>query len=406
MRIARIRSLIAAGLLAVLAAAAAGSAAAQPATWQDTVDRARGQTVWWHAWGGDEKINAYIAWAAGRVRELYGVDLRHVRLAATSEAVSTVLAEKTAGRTGGGRVDLIWLNGENFAAMKANGLLFGPWVDRLPNFRLVDTEGKPTTLVDFGVPTDGLESPWGMAQLTFYADTAEVADPPRSIADLLAWAEANPGRFAYPQPPDFTGTAFLKQALVELAPDRAALQRPADDAAFAAATAPLWGFLDRLHRVAWRDGRAFPQSYAELRQLVDDGVAPIGFAFNPNEASASIAQGLLPDTVRSYDWPGGTIGNTHFVAIPFNASAKEGAMVVADFLLSPEAQARKQDADAWGDPTVLAVGRLPAADRARFDDLPRGVATMAPGEQSGPLPEPHPSWTTRLADAWTARYAR
>jgi putative thiamine transport system substrate-binding protein len=139
---------------------------------------------------------------------------------------------------------------------------------------------------------------------------------------------------------------------------------------------------------------------------VDDGTAPIGFAFNPNEASASIAQGLLPDTVRSYDWPGGTIGNTHFVAIPFNASAKEGAMVVADFLLSPEAQARKQDADVWGDPTVLAVHRLPPADRARFDDLPRGVATMAPGVQSGPLPEPHPSWMTRLAAAWTARYAR
>jgi putative thiamine transport system substrate-binding protein len=249
MRIARIRSLIAAGLLALLAGAA-GPAAAQSPSWQETVERARGQTVWWHAWGGDEKINAYIAWAAGRVRELHGIDLRHVRLAATSEAVSTVLAEKTAGRTEGGRVDLIWLNGENFAAMKANGLLHGPWVERLPNFGLVDTEGKPTTLVDFGVPTDGLESPWGMAQLTFYADTAEVADPPRSIAALLAWAEANPGRFAYPQPPDFTGTTFLKQALIELAPDRAALRRPADDAAFAAATAPLWGFLDRLHRAA------------------------------------------------------------------------------------------------------------------------------------------------------------
>ena len=39
----------------------------------------------------------------------------------------------------------------------------------------------------------------------------------------------------------------------------------------------------------------------------------------------------------------GAIGNTHFLAIPFNANAKEGAQVLINFMLSAQAQARKDD---------------------------------------------------------------
>jgi putative thiamine transport system substrate-binding protein len=208
-------------LVLALGTVAAGPAAAQTATteaatsqaenWPATLAAARGQTVYWHAWAGDEKINRYIDWVAGTVRDRFGVDLRHVKVSQTGEVVALVLAEKAAGRTTGGSVDLVWLNGENFAAMKQNGLLSGPFTDRLPHFRLVDTTGKPTTLVDFTVPTDGLESPWGMAQLTFYYDSARLDAPPRSIAALGEWAKAHPGRFTYPAPPDFTGATFLPE---------------------------------------------------------------------------------------------------------------------------------------------------------------------------------------------------
>src|SRR3546814_9701148 len=64
-------------------------------------------------------------------------------------AVSRVLAERAAGKQAGGSIDLIWLNGENFAAMKAQQLLYGPFTKLLPNFRLVDFDDKPSTLVDF-----------------------------------------------------------------------------------------------------------------------------------------------------------------------------------------------------------------------------------------------------------------
>src|SRR5262249_10619333 len=152
-----------------------------------------------------------------------------------------------------------------------------------------------------------------------------------------------------------TGSTFLKQALYGLAPDKSVLQQPASDAAFAATTAPLWQYLDQLHPQLRRQGRTFPHTSESQRELLDDSHSEFSISFNPGHASAPIAQGLLPKTVRTYVLDGGTIGNTHFVAIPFNASAKEAAMVVANFLLSPEAQLRKQDPSIWGDPTVLAM---------------------------------------------------
>lgn len=391
-------------LLAILLSVLAIPAAAGPAPdWQTVVAKARGQEVFWNAWGGDERINAYIAWVGERVKAEYGVTLRHVKLSDTAEAVRTVLAEKTAGRDRGGSIDLIWINGENFKAMKEQGLLFGPFAEGLPNFRYVDVENKPTVRNDFTVPTDGLEAPWGMAKLNFIHDGAVVKTPPRSIAAILAHAKANPGRVAYPAPPDFIGSTFLKQALYELAADPSVLQRaPGDD--FDAVTAPLWTWLDELTPHLWRSGKVYPKNGPALVQLLDDGEVDFAISFYPSEASSAIAAGKLPKTARSFVLDRGTIGNTHFVAIPFNAKAKEGAMAVANFLMSPEAQARKENPEYWGDNTVLAMGRLDAAGRNLFADLPLGAATLAPDELGPTLPEPHPGWMTRIEETWLARY--
>ena len=392
---------LAALLFAVLAPISAS--AADPADWPEVLRQARGQEVYWNAWGGDERINAYIAWVGDRVRAEYGVTLHHVKLSDTAEAVRTVLAEKTAGRRTGGSIDLVWINGENFKAMKDNGLLFGPFAEQMPNFRLVDVAAKPTTRLDFTVPTDGLEAPWGMARLVFIHDSATLPAPPRSMVALLDHARAHPGRIAYPAPPDYIGTTFLKQALYELAADPSVLLRPAGEN-FDAVTAPLWTWLDALRPTLWRGGAIYPKTGPALIRLLDDGEIDLAISFSPAEASAAIAKGRLPATARTFVLDGGTIGNTHFVAIPFNATAREGAMAVANFLLSAEAQAAKQNPEIWGDDTVLGMDRLDPADRAIFTALPRGPATLAPEDLGRALPEPHPSWMTRIEEVWLSRY--
>ena len=370
------------------------------ADWQTLLEEAKGQTVWFHAWGGDPKINDFITWLGILAETRHGVKITQVKLAATADAVARVQAEQAAG-TRDGAVDLIWINGENFAAMKEKALLFGPFATELPNWPLVDVTGKPATITDFTEATMGYESPWAMAQLVFEYDSARVPVAPLDLSQLKDWILAHPGRFTYPQPPDYLGLTFLKQVLYGVLPHPAMLQKPvpAD-----VDLSPLWDFLDVIHPALWRKARAFPANEAALGQLLADAETDISFAFNPGRASAEIAAGNLAETIRTFVLKGGTIGNASFVAIPFNASHKAGAQVVANLILDPEVQAHAADPTVLGFQTVLDVARLPAAGRARFAALPLGAATLPPDRLGPVLLEPHASWMTRIAKDWTARY--
>ncbi|SHO49027.1 ABC transporter substrate-binding protein [Desulfopila aestuarii] len=374
--------------------------------WSAIVEKARGQKVYFNGWGGSDVINDYIRWAAEQVAERYGVEVIHVKVTDIGDVVGRILAEKSANRTSGGTVDLMWINGENFRAMKEQGLLPAPYTQLLPNYRLVDTDNKPTTMFDFTVPVENLEAPWGMAQLVFIYDSAKVTTPPKSMHELLAFAQKNPGRVTYPAPPNFHGTTFVKQVLLELTADPAVLAKPVSDADFSTVTAPLWDFLDKLHPLMWRGGKSFTSNASEMKTLLADGEIAISLTFNPNDASNAIASGELPDSVRTYVHEGGTIGNTHFLAVVFNSSNKEGAMVFADFLMSPEAQARKADPAIWGDPTVLAMDKLSKEQRKLFHDIKQGVATLSPAELGKVRLEPHTSWVEALEKAWISRYSK
>ncbi|WJG20428.1 ABC transporter substrate-binding protein [Vibrio furnissii] len=362
------------------------SASAQ--SWQDISDQARGQTVYFHAWGGSQEINQYIRWAGEQLKTQYGVELKQVKITDTAETVTRLIAEKAAGKESGGSVDLMWINGENFKSMKNNDLLYGPFVETLPNWQYINASLPIDS--DFSEPTDGLEAPWGVGQLVFIYDHQKLNNPPQSFAELLSYAKAFPNRITYPRPPEFHGTSFLKALLIELTNNDAALSKPVDAQSFALITAPLWHYLDELHAVAWRAGKQFPSGSSDMIQLLDDDQIDLALTFNPNAVYSAQASGKLAKTTRSHAMQAGALSNIHFLAIPWNATAKEGALVAINFLMSPEAQSRKGDMNVWGDPSVLR------------NDVLTGSAANTKLFKS--IAEPHPSWQTALEAAWQTRY--
>ncbi|WP_154181251.1 ABC transporter substrate-binding protein [Vibrio furnissii] len=362
------------------------SASAQ--SWQDISDKARGQTVYFHSWGGSQEINQYIRWAGEQLKTQYGVELKQVKITDTAETVTRLIAEKAAGKESGGSVDLMWINGENFKSMKNNDLLYGPFVETLPNWQYINASLPIDS--DFSEPTDGLEAPWGVGQLVFIYDHQKLNNPPQSFAELLSYAKAFPNRITYPRPPEFHGTSFLKALLIELTNNDAALSKPVDAQSFALITAPLWHYLDELHAVAWRAGKQFPSGSSEMIQLLDDDQIDLALTFNPNAVYSAQASGKLAKTTRSHAMQAGALSNIHFLAIPWNATAKEGALVAINFLMSPEAQSRKGDMNVWGDPSVLR------------NDVLTGSAANTKLFKS--IAEPHPSWQTALEAAWQTRY--
>ena len=392
----RLRTLLSPLLIAALPLLMATPLHAGEKEWQQTLQQAEGQTVYFNAWGGSPEINAYLLWAGQELKRQYKVTLVQVKVDDIAQSVSQLLANKRAGKTNKGPIDLLWVNGENFKALKEQGLLGAPFSPSLPNMALVDRRLPVTE--DFTLPVDGLEAPWGIGQLNLMVNGDEVGTPPTSAAALLDWAKAHPGRFTYPKPPQFHGSSFLKQILLELTADPAPLYREATDAEFARLSAPLWVWLDALHPALWRKGRLFPTSAAETKQLLDDNELAMAISFNPGEAQSSVQNGTLPPTVRAVAMSKGALTNSHFLAIPFNASARAGAMVAANFLLSPAAQTRKADPAFWGDPSVL--------DPARLGAEAQQPASAGPQLRFKAVAEPHPSWQLRLEAAWAERYGR
>lgn len=357
-------------------------------SWPSIVKQAHGQTVYLNGWGGSQEVNDYLRWAAQQLKKKYDINLVQVKVTDMIETTSRLIAEKAAGKNSGGSVDLVWINGKYFKSLKDNHLLYGPFVNQLPNWKLVN-KSLPVS-EDFSVPTQGYEAPWGVGQLIFMYDSATLKNPPRSFAELLNYAKAFPGRVSYPKPPEFHGSSFLKAALIELTHNNPALHKPVNKANFEAITAPLWHYLNQLHPYMWRGGKQFPTGSAETMQLLDDGQLDIAIAFNPNAVYAAQESGRLSDSVKAYAMDEGALTNVHFLAIPWNATAKAGALVTINFLMSPEAQSRKGNTSIWGDPSILQHQYL------------TGTAKHTKLYKS--LEELDPSWQSALEVEWQKRY--
>jgi hypothetical protein len=114
--------------------------------------------VRWWLYGGDQRVNAYVDRYVAPAAAKLGVTVQRVPVADTADAVQRVLADRRAGRASGGAVDLIWVNGENFAAGKQAGLWLRDWVPRLPNSRALDLDDQLIAR-DLGVPIDGRRRP-------------------------------------------------------------------------------------------------------------------------------------------------------------------------------------------------------------------------------------------------------
>ncbi len=360
------------------------TAAPNPADWPSVLRAARQQTVNFYMWGGSDNINRYVDTVVAPAAKALGVTLRRVPLTDTALAVNTMLAERQAGRTSGGSVDLVWINGENFRTAQQARLLLEGWAPKLPNAKFVDWQSGALNR-DFGLPVNGAESPWGSTQWQFVYDSSRVkaSELPRSFTQLAAWAKAHPGRFTFVAPPDFYGNRFLRMALVELSGGPQVFRGPFSAKTWARYSPRLWAYLTGLRPNLWRGGRTFPTSIAQQYSLLANGEVDFAFVQNKAGIAAEVATGQLPKTARVYLFSGGTIGDYHYVAVPGNAAHQAGALVVANLLLDPQLQLKKLDGAVWGDGLAIQPERVGAAFAARVQRaLKVGPYTLAPAALS------------------------
>jgi putative spermidine/putrescine transport system substrate-binding protein len=367
------------------ASRSSSSPAATGAGFGSTLRAARGQTVRWWLYGGDSRVNAYVDDVVAPAARRLGVTVKRVPVTDTAEAVQRVVAERRAGKTSGGAVDLIWINGENFAGGKQAGLWLKDWATRLPNARRYVDEADPSISTDFQVPVDGQESPWQRAAFVYAYDSAKVSTPPRDLDSLLSYAKQHPGRITYPAPPDFTGSAFVRQIVAAKGEDRA------------------FAYLTAIKPYLYQKGTTYPKSEAELSTLFGDGKVDFAMSYDAAFVSSSVGKGQFPKTARPFLLGHGTLQNTSYVTIPADAAHRAGALVLANLLLSPALQAAKQRPSSLGNPTVLDRTRL-GAERKRFDTTSAGPYLLA--DLGTPVAELAAGKVAPLEKRWTREILR
>lgn len=396
------------GLSTVLASPVLASAEG-PAykNWDEVVAAAKGETVNWFMWGGADNINRYVSdWAGREVAKRYGITLNRIGINDTAEAVNIVLGEKQAGIDDDGSVDLIWINGGNFRTMKQAGLLYCGYLDLLPNNKLVDWTDI-SIANDFGLPVDGCEVPWNRAQFAFAYDNARTANPPRSIAELIAWVKDHPGEFTYPAATDFNGSVFIRHVFYYAAGGPKTLLGDFDQAKFDAVAPKAWAILNEMKPYLWRQGKTYPNAIATLAQLFANKEVALYFDYDPAIFGINVENGTFPETTRSYGLEDGTIGNTNYVTIPYNSPNKAAAMVLANFLMSFDAQYEKAKPAVWGTAPAINLTTLSANDQKTFRALPRNLSVVAPEELAKQtLPELHPDWISAIETGWQENVAK
>lgn len=345
--------------------------------WAALEREARGQTVTWWLWAGDPGVNKWVdEWVVPKAKELYGITVKRVPIKDTVEGVQQVVQEKQAGKHTGGAVDLNWISSENLNTMIQGSLLCEGYQKKLPNSKYINYD-DPSVAYHGTLKVGDTATPWGRYQYVYVYNTEFVKTIPKNFKELAALIKANPGRFTYPAPPDFTGRGMLTNILYEVTGGAAQWTTGGyNEKLWKEKEGLLWAYLNDIKPYLWRKGETYPENVSAQNRLYADGELWFTIAAYHATPGRDVEKGVYPKGTRTAVVDIGTIAGTHNISVPYNASNKAAALVLSNFLITPEAQYQKALPEVWGIGTVLVMDRLSAEWQQRFKNMPRQEATL------------------------------
>lgn len=387
-------------------------------SWDDVLTKAAGSSVNFWMFSGNPTINNWVDnWLAPQVAAQFDVKVVRIPFGALP-AVNQLIAEKQAKNLTNGKVDLVWINGENFNKAKSLNLLYGPFATKLPSSVNFDFESEPIKY-DFGRTTNGYEMPYNVAEVVFIYDKQHFpSGPPQTIDQLVTWVQANPGRFTYPAPQcfqancpstyDFTGSVFIRHFLYYYPTSGSYTDMLGDfnqntyNVHASAAFTKLREIQPYLYN---RSGIPYyPNDIAESDSLFAKGEIWLTLSYDPSHAGILVAQEYWPKTTQGYVLKSGVISNTNFIAIGWNAKNILGALVVTNFIASIQAQFNRRQPEGWGaiqcynpSSSTLTTGGWKVA----FDYLMTTPQTPPTADlRKAAMPELAAAYTTTMQSDW------
>lgn len=366
--------------------------------WEEVLEKAKGSTVTFYGWGGDEELNAWLDDVfAPKMKEKYDIKMERVPMD-IDQVLSQLSGEIQAGEEDGS-IDMIWINGENFKSAKENNMLYGPFLEKLPNAKKYLDLNADENKNDFGFPTEGYEAPYGKAQLVFMNDSAVTKNAPSSTKELLEFAKENKGKVTYPALPDFTGSAFVRNVIYDICGYEQFQDMKEDKETVKKAIQPALDYLVELNKYLWNEGKSFPADSTQLDNMFKDNEVLMNMTYTAYAVARGIENGSYTDTTKTFLFDKGTIGNTNYMAIAKNSGNKAGAMVAINEMISAEIQASRLEK--LKTIPVVDNNKLSKEEKAEFDKVDIGKGTIPQDELlSKRLPEMPAGLVPIIEEIW------
>lgn len=252
-----------------------------------------------------------------------------------------------------------------------------PGVDLLASF--TDKASSAGLLADVGSKVSNLANvdpkvvaaggkgaiPYRASSVLLAYNPDKVATPPTTLDELLAWIKANPGRFTYNSPKSGgSGQAFVVTVLDSKVPvaDREAMttgyQKDLEKD-----WEPGWEILRGLGASVYQKG-VYPNGNNQVLQLLSSGqidVAPVwSDQFISGQAAGTIPKTYKVQQIKNPSFTGGAA----YLGVTKASKQQDLAAKLADFMLSPQEQAKIADKIA-GYPAI-AMSKMSPDIQAKF----------------------------------------
>lgn len=312
------------------------------------VEQAKGTEVNFYGWGGDEDLNNWLDnYYAPRMKEKYDITVNRVPMG-IEDILSQLTGEiqangmKPANEDDkSGTIDMVWINGENFATASENNMLLDNYAWKAPNLgKYIKTDSDKVNF-DFGYPINAKEIPYGEAQLVMYNDSAVSPETPKNTDELMEFVKKYPGKVTYPALPDFTGSAFVRNIIYDIVGYEQFQTMEPNKETVKTAIQPALDYLKELNPYLWNEGKTFPSSSSQMENMFSDGELYFGMSYAAYGVAVNIENKTFKDTTQTFLFEKGMIGNTNYIAIPINSPNKAGAIVAINEMISPEVQAER-----------------------------------------------------------------
>lgn len=370
------------------------------------VAEAKGKEVSFYGWGGDENLNNWLDnYYAPILKEKYDITLKRVPMN-IEDILSQLTGElEASGKSpanidnGSGIIDMVWINGENFATAAENGMLLDYYAWKAPNLEKYMDPSSDKVNYDFAYPVMGREIPYGEAQLVMYGDSSVDSNFPKNTDEFMEFAKRNKGKVTYPALPDFTGSAFVRNIIYDIVGYEQFQTMEADKEVVKAAIKPALDYLVALNPYLWNEGKTFPSSSTQMENMYADGELVFGMSYAAYGVAVKIENQKFKDTTQTFLFDKGMVGNTNYIAIPVNSPNKAAAIVAINEMISPEVQAAR-----FKELRTLPVvdyDKLSDEQKKLFDDVDLGKGVLAQNELlSKKLPEMPAKLVPIIEEIW------